>query len=63
LRDEHNNFPLLRAAVLEDLSENWRVTRIVQLEINGIFDVIEKGFEAGVTVALGGLLGTFGEPG
>jgi hypothetical protein len=35
----------------------------VQLEINGIFDVIEKGFEAGVTVALGGLLGAFGEPG
>jgi hypothetical protein len=35
----------------------------VQLEINGIFNVIEKSFEAGVTVAFGGLFGTFGEPG
>jgi hypothetical protein len=35
----------------------------VHLEIHGIFDVVEKGFEAGVTVALGGLFGSFGEPG
>jgi hypothetical protein len=35
----------------------------VHLEINGIFDVIEKGFEAGITVALGGLFATLGYPG
>jgi hypothetical protein len=51
------------AAVFEDLPENWRVTWIAQLEINRIFHVVEKGFEAGVAVALGALFGAFGEPG
>ena len=50
----------MRAAVLEDLSENRSITWIVHFEINGIFDIIEKGFWTGVAVALGGLFGTFG---
>jgi hypothetical protein len=32
----------------------------LDLKINGVTDVIEKGFKAGVAVAFGGLLGTFG---
>jgi hypothetical protein len=35
----------------------------VDLEINEVSDIIETGFEAGVTVAFGGLFGSFGEPG
>jgi hypothetical protein len=35
----------------------------LDLKINSVADVIEKCFEAGVTVAFGGLFGAFGESG
>jgi hypothetical protein len=33
----------------------------LKVGINRVFDVIEKGFEAGITVALGGLFGSVSE--
>jgi hypothetical protein len=54
---------LLRSLFPEYLSENRRVAGILDLKINGVTNVIEKGFEAGVTIALGGLIVAFGEPG
>ncbi len=33
----------------------------MNVKIDGVADVIEKGFDAGITVALGGLLGALGE--
>jgi len=35
----------------------------LQVGINRVFDVIEKGFEAGITVAFGGLFGSVSELG
>jgi len=54
---------LLRAAGPEYFPQNGCVTRVLDLKINGISDVIEKGFEARVTIAFSGLLGSFSEPG
>jgi len=33
----------------------------LNVKIDGVANVIEKGLDAGITVALGGLLGTLGE--
>jgi hypothetical protein len=35
----------------------------LEIKIDGISDVIEKGFEAGIAIAFSGLLGPLGEPG
>jgi hypothetical protein len=35
----------------------------LDLKIDGVADVIEKGFETGVAVAFGGLFGSLGESG
>jgi len=35
----------------------------LDLKINSVADVIEKGFETGIAVSFGGLFGSFGEPG
>jgi len=35
----------------------------LDLKIDGISNVIEKGFQARIAVAFGGLFGAFGEPG
>jgi hypothetical protein len=35
----------------------------LEVRINGIFDVIEKGFEAGISVSFGGLFGSVSELG
>jgi hypothetical protein len=35
----------------------------LNLKIDGVADVIEKGFETGVTVSFGGLFVSFGESG
>ncbi len=52
-----------RFAILEYFSQNGRVTWILEVRISGIFDVIEKGFEAGITVSFGGLFGSVSELG
>jgi hypothetical protein len=52
----------LRPLFSEYFSENRCVTGILNLKINSVADVIEKGFEAGVTITLGGLIVAFGEP-
>ena len=58
-----DDFPLLGALVLEDFFQNWCVARVLDLKINGVADVIEKGFKTGVAVTFGGLFGAFGESG
>ena len=45
-------------AVLEYLSQNGCVARILETVIDRIFDVIEKGFEAEITIPFGGWLGS-----
>jgi hypothetical protein len=35
----------------------------LEVRIDGIFEVIEKGFEAGITVSFGGLFGSISELG
>ena len=47
----------------EYLFQDRRVTGIFDLKIDGVAYVIEEGFEAGVTVAFGGLFGSFSESG
>ena len=37
------------------------VTRIFDVGIDGIYDEIEEGFEAGITIAFSGLLGSISE--
>ena len=54
---------MLRSLFPEYLSENRRVAGVTDLKVDGVANVIEKGFEAGITIALGGLIVTFGEPG
>jgi hypothetical protein len=54
---------LLRTACPENFSQDQRVTGISDLKIDSVADVIEKGFETGVTVTLGGLFGSLGESG
>jgi len=51
---------LFNTAGSEYFSQNGRVTGILDLKIDGISNVIEKGFEAGIAVALGGLIIAFG---
>jgi hypothetical protein len=53
---------LLRALFPEYLSQDRCIAGILNLKINGVTDVIEKGFEAGVAVSFGGLFVSFGEP-
>ncbi len=48
-----HGFPLLRALIIEYFYQNRRVTRILEVGINRIFDVIKEGFEAGITIAFG----------
>ncbi len=55
-----HGFPLLRAWIIEYFYQNRRVTRILDLKIDSISDVIEKGFETGVAVAFGGFFGSLG---
>ena len=43
------------------VSNNY-VRWIWDLKIYGVADAIEKGFETGVAVTLGGLFGSLGEP-
>ncbi|MGD8659105.1 MAG: hypothetical protein PVH37_04190 [Desulfobacterales bacterium] len=57
------NRPWGRFAVFEYFSQNGCVTRVLEVGINRIFNVIEKGFEAGITVAFGGLFGSVSELG
>ena len=59
----HHDFPFLRALIPEYFFKDWCVAGIVDFVIDGISDVIEKGFEAGVAVAFGGLFGSFSESG
>jgi len=54
---------LLRTAIPKYFSQNRRVTGVLDLKIDGVADVIEKGFETGVAVAFGGLSVSFSEPG
>ena len=54
---------MLRALFSEYLSQDRRVVGILNFKINSVTNVIEKGFEAGVTIALGGLIVAFGESG
>jgi len=54
---------LLRALFSEYFSKNGGIAGVFDLKVDSVANVIEKCFEAGVTVTLGGLLGTFGEPG
>ena len=54
---------MLRTAGPKYLSQNGRVAGISDLVIDGISNVIEKGFEAGVTVAFCGLFGPLGKTG
>jgi len=54
---------LLRTAGSKYFSQNRRVAGILDLKIDAVADVIEKGFETGVAVAFCGLLVSFSEPG
>jgi hypothetical protein len=54
---------LLRAFFPEYLTQDRSVAGILDLKVDSVADVIEKCFEAGVAIALGGLIVTFGEPG
>jgi hypothetical protein len=54
---------LLRALFSEYFSKNWGIAGVLDLKIDCVLNVIEKGFETGVTVAFGGLFGSFGESG
>ncbi len=54
---------MLRTRIFEYFPKNRRITGIVNLIVDGISDVIEKGFEAGIAIAFGGLFGSFGELG
>jgi len=54
---------LLRSLFPEYLSENRSVAGILNLKVDSVTNVIEKGFKAGVAIALGGLIVAFGESG
>ena len=47
--------------ILEYFSQNGCVTRIFDDGIDGIYDEIEEGFEAGITIAFSGLFGSVSE--
>jgi hypothetical protein len=50
---------LLRAFFPEYLSQDRRVVGIFNLKVDSVANVIEKGFKAGVAIALGGLIVTW----
>jgi len=54
---------LLRALFSEYLSQDRRVAGVFNLKVDSVANVIEKCFEAGVAVSLGGLRVAFGESG
>jgi hypothetical protein len=54
---------LLRTLFPEYLSQDRRVAGVFDLKVDSVANVIEKGFEAGVAIALGGLIVAFGESG
>jgi hypothetical protein len=54
---------LLRALFSEYFSENGGVAGVFNLKVGSIANVIKKCFEAGVAIALGGLIVAFGESG
>jgi len=47
----------------EYFSQNGRVTRVLDLEINSVADVVEKGFKARIAISFGGLFGALGYAG
>ena len=58
-----NYFPLRRTRISEYFPKNQRITGIMDLIVDGISDVIEKGFKTGVAVSFGGLFGSLCESG
>jgi hypothetical protein len=54
---------LLRTTGSKYFSQNGSVAGILDLKINSVADVIEKGLETGIAVSFGGLIVAFGEPG
>jgi hypothetical protein len=54
---------LFRAAGPEYFSQNGRVAGILDLKINSVADVVEKGFKTGVAVSFGGLFVSFSKAG
>jgi hypothetical protein len=54
---------LLRTLFSEYLSKYGCVAGVFDLKVDSVANVVEKGFEAGVAIALGGLIVAFGEPG
>jgi hypothetical protein len=54
---------LFRTAGSKYFSQNGSIAGILDLKIDGVADVIEKGLETGIAVSFGGLFGSFGEPG
>ena len=54
---------MLRAFFPEYFSQDRRIAGVFDLKVNSVANEIEKGFEAGVAIALGGLIVAFGEPG
>jgi hypothetical protein len=39
------------------------VTRVEDLKINGVSNIVEKGFKAGIAISFGCSFDSFGEPG
>ena len=54
---------MLRAFFPEYFSQDRGIAGIFNLKVDCVANVIEKCFEAGVSIALGGLIIAFGEPG
>ena len=52
---------MLRTAGSKYFPQNRRVTWVLDLKIDSVADVIEKGFETGIAVSFGGLFGSLGE--
>jgi hypothetical protein len=53
---------LLRTLFSEYFSKNGGIAWVLEFKIDRVADVIEKCFEAGVTVSFSGLIVAFGEP-
>ena len=54
---------MLRALFSEYFSKNGGIAGVLEFKIDRVADVIEKCFEAGVTVSFSGLIVAFGESG
>ena len=54
---------MFRTAGSKYFSQNLGITGILNLKIDGVADVIEKGFETRVSVSFSGLFVSFGESG